>query len=362
MTSKFRIVPGDMPRRILTIAFSLATLATSEPAAAAEKFLLVSWDGASRSAIRELVAWQPADEAPRACPSQRFPTTMPVRCGEHWTCMPNLCAFQLIDSWDSEGKPLTRPQHAQMLSGYSPVTTGVTRNNGSDSMPPGFTVYERLKAVHGARLKTVHIAGRKYVSRGVTGFAARNGAIDFYGNRGGPDNRTGANTTKRALPALRAVAGGPFFAFVHYKEPDVTAHLNSVRSPSYLETLVMIDRELGALIAELTLLGVMPQTSILVTTDHGFTGRFHVARTESNVATWMAALNLTLRTDRYAKLLDVTPTVLDYFGIASSSVSPTLEGRSLIPSVGTTPTTTTTSLTAPPSTFVTTTTNTTPAP
>jgi hypothetical protein len=348
--------------RFIALALSLAVLAFSEPAAGAEKFLLVSWDGASRSAVRSLVTWQNGDEVPRACPSQRFPATMPVRCGDHWTCLPNLCAFQLIDSWDSQGKPLTRPQHAQMLSGYSPATTGVSRNNGSESMPAGFTVYERLKAVHGWRLKTVHIAGRKYVSRGVTGIAARSGAIDFYGNRGGPDNRTGSNTTKRALPALRAVAGGPFFAFVHYKEADVTAHLNSVSSPSYLETLIMIDRELGVLIAELGLRGAMPETSVLVTTDHGFTGRFHVARTESNVATWIAALNLTLRTDRYAKLLDVTPTILDYFGVATSSVTPALEGRSLIPPTGPAPTTTTTSVTAPPSTFVTTTTITTPTP
>ncbi len=333
-------------RRFLTLLSFTVALGWFEPAAAAEKFLLVSWDGAARSAVKQLVAWQNADEEPRVCPAQRFPSTMPVRCGAHWTCLPNLCAFELVDSWDSEGKPLTRPQHAQMLSGYSPLTTGVSRNNGAESMPPGFTIYERLKAVHGARLKTVHIAGRKYVSRGVTGFAARNGAIDFYGNRGGPDNRTGINTTKRALPALRVVAAGPFFAFVHYKEADVTAHLNSVNSPSYLETLIMLDRELGVLISELEAQGAMPETSVLVTTDHGFTGRFHVARTGSNVDTWIATLNLTLRTDRYAKLLDVTPTILDYFGIASLSVSPALEGRSLLPSAQS----------------VTTTTNTTPAP
>ena len=82
---------------------------------------------------------------------------------------------------------------------------------------------------------------------------------------------------------------------------------------------------------ELEARGAMPESSVLVTTDHGFTGRFHVARTGSNVDTWIATLNLTLRTDRYAKLLDVTPTILDYFGISTSSINPVLEGSSLLP-------------------------------
>ena len=341
--------------RIVVAALAM-TAAVASSADAAERFLLVSWDGAARGAIEKLREWQQLDETPLTCPSQRFPAVMPTRCGDHWSCLPTLCKFELFNSWDSEGKPLTRPQHAQMLSGYSPVTTGVSRNNGSESMPAGYTIYERLKASLGPRLKTVHVAGRKYVSRGVTGIAARNGAIDFLGNRGGPDHRTGTNTTKRALPLLRSVIDGPFFAFVHYKEADVTAHLNSANSPSYLETLIMIDNELGVLIAELEKAGAMPETSVLVTTDHGFTGRFHVARNDSNVDTWIATLNLTLRKDGYAKLLDVTPTILDYFGVSLDSITPRLEGRSLLPPGSSPSETTTTSSTAPVTTTVTTTT------
>ena len=178
---------------------------------------------------------------------------------------------------------------------------------------------------------------------GVVGRAQKNGAIDVNARRGGPDKRTGANTTKRALPFIAQYADGPFFFFVHYKEPDVTAHLRSVDSLAYREVIISVDRQLGVLLAALDAEGAMPETSVLVTTDHGFTGRFHVSRDEANLETWIAALNLTLRTDREAKLLDVAPTILDYFGVPASRIDPPLEGRSLLPPLGsTTPSTSTT--------------------
>ena len=49
---------------------------------------------------------------------------------------------------------------------------------------------------------------------------------------------------------------------------------------------------------------------------------------------------------RTAKLLDVTPTILDYFGVGTPDLVPSLEGRSLLPRLGG-PTTTTTSSTVP---------------
>jgi len=329
---------------LLVFAASMLLLA-SEAAHAADKLMLVSWDGASRHVVRELLSYQPSSEAPRACPAQRFAPVMPQRCGEFWSCLPNLCRFQVIDSWDSEGKPLTKPQHAQMLTGYSPQTTGVFRNSGAASVPAGYTIYERLKIGRGPELKTIHIAGRKYVGMGVTRKAERGGAIDENARRGGPDRRTGVNTTARALPLIEKYAGGPFFFFVHYKEADVTAHLSSVDSASYREALIQVDRELGVLLEALDANHAMPATAVIVTTDHGFTGRFHVSRDATNLETFIAALNLQIDDSRLAKLLDVTPTILDYFGVATTQVDPPLEGRSLLPRVGGTTTTTTTSST-----------------
>jgi hypothetical protein len=326
---------------VLGGAWALFSLSVASGAHAADKLMLVSWDGAARHVVRELMHYQPAEEDPRECPAQRFTPQRPQLCGEYWSCLPNLCRFQLVDSWDSEGKPLTKPQHAQMLTGYSPKTTGVFRNSSAASVPTGYTIYERLKAGRGPELKTIHIAGRKYVGMGVTRKAQRNGAIDENAKRGGPDKRTGVNTTQRALPLIEKYAGGQFFFFVHYKEADVTAHLSSVDSAAYREALILIDRELGVLLAALEANHAMPETSVMVTSDHGFTGRFHVSRETSNLETFIAALNLELDSAQDAKLLDVTPTILDYFGVATEELDPPLEGRSLLPVAGAATTTTT---------------------
>lgn len=318
------------PFSALALAFVLGSAAVPLPAGATDKVLLVSWDGVGRRAIRRLVQWQDIDEAPRACPNRRHAPRFPVACGGYLTCLPTLCGFQIIDSWDSEGKPLTRPQHAQMLSGYSPKTTGVSRNNGLSRLPEGLSIYERLRAALGPALKTVHVAGPKYVSRGVVRYAQRSGAIDYLGRRGGPDRRSGANTTARFVPMLEAAAIGPFFAFVHYKEADVTGHESGADNDAYHEAIVLMDEQLAQLIATLGRVRVAEDTLVLVTTDHGFDGRFHVAREPQILETWIAARNGSLRTDVAAKLLDVTPTVLDAFGVDVSGIAPPLEGTSLL--------------------------------
>jgi len=348
----------------ILLVVMVVSLARATGVYAADKLMLVSWDGAARHVVQELVRYQPASEEPRECPAERFAPVMPQLCGEYWSCLPNLCRFAIVDSWDSEGKPLTKPQHAQMLTGYSPRTTGVFRNSGAASVPEGYTIYERLKAGRGNELKTIHIAGRKYVSMGVTRKAERAGAIDENARRGGPDKRTGVNTTARALPLIQQYAGGPFFFFVHYKEADVTAHLRGVDSVSYREALILIDRELGVLLAALDENHAMPETSVIVTSDHGFTGRFHVSREESNLETFIAALNLELDGVRNAKLLDVTPTILDYFGVPTDGLSPPLEGRSLLLGApgATTSTTATTSTSTTSTTLAATTTTTVTVP
>jgi arylsulfatase A-like enzyme len=129
---------------------------------------------------------------------------------------------------------------------------------------------------------------------------------------------------------LESVADGPFFAFVHYKDPDATGHESGSANDAYHEAVVLMDERLADLIDTLGRLRAAESTLVLVTTDHGFDGRFHFAREPQIVETWIAAHNGRLRTDIPAKLLDVTPTILDAFGIDASRISPPLEGVSLL--------------------------------
>lgn len=313
---------------ILVLAMVACAFAT--PGFAGDRVVLVSWDGIRRDTLQELLEWQQPGEAPVACPSARHPAVMPTECNGYLTCLPTLCNFQIIDSTIVEGKPLTRPQHAQMLSGYGPAETGEITNAGTQGLPPGFTVYERIAAAR-PEVFTAHIAGRKFVGMGIIRWAVRSGALELDMRRGGRDNYTGINTTKRVIEALDAIGDSPFFLFVHYKAADVLAHSVGDGSRQYREAIIQNDVQLGAVLQLLVNRELLPSTEVYVTTDHGFHGIFHVNDEDPAIVdTWFASLRHDL-TLVHSSILDVTPTVLTALGIPTDGIAPPYRGRSLLP-------------------------------
>jgi len=123
VTDRFgRIVCRSSSR--VTSAALVLTFVFAMPASAADRVLVVSWDGVRRDTLHELLDWQGGAQ----CPAVKLPVTTAVECGGFQSCLPSLCTLSVIDSEVAPGKPLTRPQHASMLSGYSPATAGVERN------------------------------------------------------------------------------------------------------------------------------------------------------------------------------------------------------------------------------------------
>jgi hypothetical protein len=296
-----------------------------------EGVILLSWDGIRRDTLDDLIHWQPGTETPRACPGADFFAPMPVPCGDFLTCMPTMCRLQKIDSWDPHGKTLTRPQHAQMLSGYGPDITTITLNRRG-RLPEGLSIHERIAELVGPHVELVHIAMRKYASRGITTWARRNKVISRKNlvGRGSPgiDERA---TTRRAFDHLASVASQPFFMFLHYKSADWAAHRAGSKSGRYRSALMHIDRRTGELLEYLSTLGIEQTTTVLITTDHGMNKRAHSNRDfASNRDTWIAASPSVLREDLSASILDLTPTVLDLLGGDISNVSPPFEGKSLL--------------------------------
>jgi hypothetical protein len=313
---------------LLTIALTVGVPAAS--AAAGDRVVLISWDGIRRDTLQELLQWQELDETPEACPNARHEIVMPTECNGYLTCLPNLCNFQIIDSAVVEGKPLTRPQHAQMLSGYGPEETGEITNAGTQDLPPGLSVYERIAAARND-VFTVHIAGRKFVGMGIIRWAVRSEALRMDMRRGGRDDYTGINTTKRVVTALDTIADSPFFLFVHYKAADVLAHSVGDGSKQYREAIIQNDLQLGAVLQLLINRELLPTTEVYVTTDHGFHGIFHVNDEDPAIVdTWFASLRHDLGLV-HSSILDVTPTVLTALGIPTDGASPPYRGRSLLP-------------------------------
>ena len=76
--------------------------------------------------------------------------------------------------------------------------------------------------------------------------------------------------TDNALAFIRTHAGGRFFLWVHYQEPDTLGHRNGENSAEYSQGLVIDDRGLGRIVAELRARGMLGDTALILTTDHGF--------------------------------------------------------------------------------------------
>jgi hypothetical protein len=313
--------------RVLFAALALAA-AMAAPASAADRVVLISWDGVRRDTLHELLEYQPIAEQPKECPHTSREATMPVACGEYWSCLPNLCRFQVVDSKDVEGKALTRPQHAQMLTGYGPQETGDITNSGRAGVPEGMTVYERL-AVERPDVATVHLAGLKFIGEGVISHAMDSGAIDLLLKRGARDRYTGIATTDQVEVGLDFLGGAPaFFFFIHYKAADVVGHRAGDRGRAYRQAIIGNDAQLGAVLALLDGWGQLEGTEVYVTTDHGFDGIFHINRDTPSIAeTWLASRTHDL-TGGEGSILDVTPTILDAFGVAADAVGPPYRGVS----------------------------------
>ena len=293
----------------LAFAAIVFPLATPAEAIAADRIMLVSWDGIRHDVLNELLQWQPLGETPENCPAVRHAPRVPTECNGYLTCLSTLCNFQIIGSSVVEGKPLTRPQHAQMLSGYGPAETGDITNAGKLSLPPGFTIYERIQAAR-PELFNVHIAGRKFVGQGIIRWAVDAGALDMDLRRGGRDDYTGINTTARVVTALDAVGASPFFMFVHYKAADVIGHSAGDRGRPYREAIIQNDVQLGEVMNLLSTRELLPTTEVFVTTDHGFHGIFHLKEDDPAIIdTWFASLRHNLLPTSVGSVLDVTPTM-----------------------------------------------------
>ncbi len=301
---------------------------TAEAAENGRNLILVSWDGVRRDRLHTLLEWQPLGESPRVCPNVTQPPRMPVVCGQVQSCMPTLCAFQVIDSQTVGHKTMTRPQHATMLSGYTAEQTGVRSNSGG-RLPPGLSIYERIAQLIGPSVRIGHIAMPKYVSQGVTRWARRAGLFDVYNKPAGPDGFTGRNTVKRVIPALQELSSGRFFLFAHFKTADKMAHKAGDRGDRYLEAIMNIDARLGEMRQALVDLGVARNTDIYVTTDHGFHGRRHVIDDfPTNVETWIASSAHDLDGSSTAQVIDVVPTILSKLGADLGQVDPPFPGLS----------------------------------
>jgi predicted AlkP superfamily pyrophosphatase or phosphodiesterase len=303
-----------------------------------QNVILIGWDGCQRNHLKEC-----------------------LERGE----LPGLTKLMsegtLVDI-DVKGVTDTKAGWSQILTGYNPTVTGVYSNGKYQPVPKGYSIFERLRAFFGAdKIFTAAIIGKsahvdaeapqkvklddeekapkgrkgkrqdgkiveedgvKYrVIPGKPYYYTKDG-MDLWVNGLMLDKRVG----DKALEVITQQKDKPFFLFVHFAEVDHKGHAFGENSKEYNDAIVSGDTQLGRIVAKLKELGLYDKTLIYVTADHGFDEGLKSHRDAPCVFLGTNDPKVT----RAGLRADITPTILDRFGVDLEKVKPPLDGHSLL--------------------------------
>lgn len=336
-------------RRVVCLLLMLAlagamTLAAGNPGwqDAPRNIILIGWDGAQRNHVQECLS---RGELPNL---------------KGLSSEGSLVAIDVLRTTD------TKAGWAQILTGYEPEVTGVYSNGRYQPIPKGLTVFERLEKFFGpeniatvaAIGKTEHVGadpprreplknprqaakgsavagdknktkdgqvveenGVKYlVVPGKPYFITKDG-MDLFQNGLGENNNVGA----KALELLEKYRDRPFFFFIHFADVDHKGHQFGENSKEYTEALVSCDAWLGKIINKIKSYELYDKTLIYVTADHGF----DEGMTGHSDAPYVFLGTNDPKVMRRGTRADITPTILERFGLDLGKIDPPLDGRPL---------------------------------
>ncbi len=254
--------------------------------------------------------------------------------------------------------PLTLPSHASIFTGLYPPRHGV-RDNGGFVLDKGVTTLaERLQAAGyrtGGFVSSYVLHSRWGIAQG---FETYDDLFDFAGL----ERRTLTDVERPASQAVDAAlawlreprpAGQPFYLWLHLYDPhepyDPPAAFARRAPTPYAGEVMYADAEVRRLLDALDALGARRDTLIVYLADHGESLGEHGEPTHG-IFLYGATLDVPLiiapppgrplgspsvplagrRVHGLARLVDVTPTVMDLLGMPAAA---DLDGVSLLPMV-----------------------------
>lgn len=211
--------------------------------------------------------------------------------------------------------PFTLPSHTSMLSGLSPAVHGVRWNDYQPGEPIDVdTLFSHCR--------------REGLRCGL--FAAKDKFVHFAEHEPGVERFVlGAKPREIFARALRYLeTRDPDFAFVHVGDVDAIGHAVGWGSDVQREAVARIDRELGEFLEAARATG-SGRLAVIVTADHGGTGRTHGRSRADLRIPWLLWGDgiAPRRIEERVSLLDTAPTVLALLGIEAPASWP---GRSLL--------------------------------
>jgi arylsulfatase A-like enzyme/Flp pilus assembly protein TadD len=245
--------------------------------------------------------------------------------------------------------PLTRPSHVTIFTGQLPTQTGI-RDNISPAVVPGAPllaeVLKKAGFATGGFVSSVVLDASSGLGRGFDRYD------DDFGNQSGGAQflntlqKKGDLTTAEAIAWLEktraAAPAGRFFLWVHLYEPHdpyepPEPYASQFRDRPYDGEIAFADDLVGRLDAALGRLGLLDDTALVVTSDHG-EGLGDHGETLHGFFAYQSTLRVPFlvrgpgvapgtRLATTVRLVDIFPTALDLLGLTLPAT--TGAGRSL---------------------------------
>ena len=344
-----KIIPG----LIILCACGAITLLShgSTKKKVARNVVLVGWDGADRRNIKQYMA---AGELPNL---------------EALASEGALVAVDILRTTD------TKAGWSQILTGYEPEKTGVFSNWRFKPIPKGYTVFERLEKFFGPKnFATVAVVAKKNnvaadppackpISKKALKKIKEKNEQKIYNEMigeteyreiepeiiekdgklckkipGNPFYKTVKSMDvfinglmkdklvgEKALELLEQYRNKPFFFFVHFAEIDHKGHHAGEGSKKQHAAYLSADKWLGEIVSKLRELGLYDETTVYVTSDHGFDRG--MKRHKDAPYVFLATNDSDVM--RRGERADIAPTILEKFGLNPASLDPPLDGRTL---------------------------------
>jgi arylsulfatase A-like enzyme len=235
--------------------------------------------------------------------------------------------------------PLTLPSHASMFTGLYPPRLNLRDNVAPPLAPEYATMAEALRE-RGLMTGAFVASGVLGPSRGLDqGFIVYNDAVN-EGCSGAPRARRPANEVVDAALEWLGEQTTPFFAWVHlydtHRPYQLPSDYHGRYDNPYLEAIAFEDSQIDRLIAHLEARGILDDTLIVVTGDHGESLGGH-GEDSHGIFIYQEGLHVPLilrgpgilprRVDAVTRLVDLMPTVLELFDTPMQEV----DGESLTP-------------------------------
>lgn len=181
--------------------------------------------------------------------------------------------------------PKTLPSHTSMLTGLGPGKHQVLWNDWmplrrvGDNVQTVFSLTKRaapdsLTAAFVGKVKFRHLWLKDSLDM-----------FDFNGpqSAGGPPPGAATEIEKRVVPAQTVAKNAsayivekkPRLCFIHFPDADSAGHKSGWGSPEQKEAFKVCDQALGQIVRAIEQAGIAGSSIILITADHGGTGKNH---------------------------------------------------------------------------------------